>query len=60
MKFKTKNKTKKLNVRDKDLLSRLCPNCGGQLKKFDGKFGEFVGCENFIRDDNCRNKNIME
>lgn len=34
----------------------LCPRCGGELKKRNGRFGEFYGCSNF---PNCRfTKNI--
>ncbi len=25
----------------------LCPKCGGELKRRNGKFGEFLGCSNF-------------
>lgn len=34
----------------------LCPRCGGELKKRNGRFGEFYGCSNFPK---CRfTKNI--
>lgn len=34
----------------------ICPRCGGELKKRNGRFGEFWGCGNF---PNCRfTKNI--
>ena len=29
----------------------VCPRCGGKLVKRSGKYGEFIGCENFPR---CR------
>ena len=25
----------------------LCPRCGGELRKRNGKFGEFFGCSNY-------------
>ena len=32
-----------------DIPERLhnCPNCGGELIKRTGKYGEFYGCRNF-------------
>ncbi|MCI8327868.1 MAG: DNA polymerase III subunit epsilon [Lachnospiraceae bacterium] len=39
-----------------DVKMEVCPKCGGELKKRNGKFGEFYGCSNF---PNCRfTKNI--
>ena len=35
----------------KDIPMELCPKCGGELKKRNGKFGEFFGCSNY---PNCR------
>ncbi len=34
-----------------DVPLELCPVCGGQLRKRNGKFGEFFGCSNFPK---CR------
>ncbi|WP_366509026.1 topoisomerase DNA-binding C4 zinc finger domain-containing protein [Ruminococcus sp.] len=25
----------------------ICPQCGGRLRKRNGKYGEFYGCENY-------------
>lgn len=41
----------------------ICPRCGGRLKKRNGKFGEFYGCENYYVSGcgytrNIRRKNI--
>ncbi len=31
----------------KGMVLELCPQCGGELKKRKGKFGEFFGCSNY-------------
>ncbi len=31
----------------KNLPLEICPRCGGELKKRNGRFGEFMGCSNF-------------
>lgn len=31
--------------------SLVCPECGGELKKREGKYGTFLGCSNFPK---CR------
>ena len=30
-----------------DILNDRCPNCGGELIKRNGKYGEFKGCSNY-------------
>lgn len=31
-----------------------CKNCDRLLKEYDGKYGKFLGCPNFISDDECK------
>lgn len=31
----------------KDMALEICPRCGGELCKRNGKFGEFLGCSNY-------------
>ena len=31
----------------------ICPVCGGRLKLFEGRYGKFLGCENY-KTQNCR------
>lgn len=39
-----------------EIKMEICPRCGGELKRRNGRFGEFYGCSNF---PNCRyTKNI--
>lgn len=35
----------------KNIKIQICPKCSGELKRRNGKFGEFLGCSNFPR---CR------
>ncbi len=41
----------KLAKLQEDIDIELCPRCGGEMKRRNGKFGEFLGCSNF---PNCR------
>lgn len=41
----------KLAGLQREIKIELCPRCGGELKKRNGKFGEFFGCSNFPK---CR------
>ena len=34
----------------------ICPECGGQLKEKNGKYGSFIGCSNYPRCRYTRNK----
>lgn len=48
----TKNEFKKLQkINNKKIESKInqkiCPSCGGNLKTKHGKFGKFIGCDNF-------------
>lgn len=36
-----------LGKMQQDMKLELCPRCGGELKKRNGKFGEFFGCSNY-------------
>lgn len=31
----------------KNIKIEICPRCGGEMKRRNGKFGEFLGCSNF-------------
>jgi len=31
-----------------------CRNCGRKLKEFESKYGKFLGCSNFVADDECK------
>lgn len=33
----------------------VCPNCGGQMVLRDGRYGKFLGCDNFPRCKGSRN-----
>ncbi|MBR2678320.1 MAG: NERD domain-containing protein [Bacilli bacterium] len=46
--FKARNVSKEVNYEDMFYLNdSVCPNCGGELIKRTGKYGEFYGCRNF-------------
>lgn len=32
-----------------------CENCDRVMKEYEGKHGKFLGCPNFMSDENCRN-----
>lgn len=49
--YKLENNACSTNESEKQPDPTVCPRCGGKLIKRKGKFGEFLGCENFPK---CR------
>lgn len=40
-----------INQKKDAVRAGICPRCGGELVRRNGKYGEFIGCSNFPR---CR------
>ena len=37
-----------------------CTKCNRLLKQYEGKFGKFLGCPNWISDEECRDTYTLE
>lgn len=47
------NELKDIEINLRSAKQTLCMNCGRELRKFDGKYGKFMGCSNWPKDKNC-------
>ena len=43
----TRKHVKNIKVTQKELKDCICPPCGGELQKRKGKYGDFLGCNNY-------------
>ncbi|MDE5714956.1 MAG: NERD domain-containing protein [Anaeroplasmataceae bacterium] len=50
-KIKNKEHVKNIHQTKNEIKKGICPRCGGNLVKRNGKYGEFFGCSNF---PNCK------
>lgn len=50
-KITNKEHIRNIKTTQKEIAEGICPRCGGKLINREGKYGKFIGCENY---PNCK------